>query len=517
MTDRLLAGRYRLGERLGGGGSATVVAARDEALDRAVAVKLLASGSDVARERFAREARAAASLSHPNVVVVYDVGHEDGQLYLVMELVPGGDLATLLAGRGALPEADAVRIADGVLAALEVLHRAGIVHRDVKPANVLLAPDGTVKLTDFGIARPDDSPTLTTTGSVLGTPAYLPPEQALGEQPSTSGDLYSLGAVCFEMLAGAPPFGRGTSAGVALAHIREPVPRVRDARPDVAAPLAAVVERALAKDPADRWPDAAAMRAALAAAATVDRAPEDSPGRAADDGDELATRQVRGLVPVPLSDATEAGSRAALATPTVVDVLAGPSPTGGLAGADRRATGLVVGTVAAVLVAVVASLFLGQGEGGGGDGTVGAGVGAAAPSEVADGEATTSAPSTAAPPAAAPSPTTASATTPSTTAAPITGAPILVPVLQIPADPTVESLRAALEADPGLAGERGADLLERLREVADAKGKRRRDRAREALADVDAWAGAGQLEPAVAAAARQVLVPLAGLDGDDDD
>jgi hypothetical protein len=244
-----------------------VHAARDVVLDRAVAVKLLADDlvDPAARQRFVREARTTARFVHPNAVAVYDAGEAAGSLYLVMELVSGRSLADRLVTDGPLSIPDALAVAERILDALGAAHAAGIVHRDVKPGNVLLGDDGAVKLADFGIAkRLDDlGPDLTRTGQFVGTPRYLAPEQVVGEQATPATDLYATGVVLYEMLAGAPPFDAGTPLATAIAHRDDPVPDVRARRPDVPAALAAALARAMAKRPADRFPTAAAMRVAL--------------------------------------------------------------------------------------------------------------------------------------------------------------------------------------------------------------------------------------------------------------
>jgi serine/threonine-protein kinase len=230
-----------------------------------------------ARERFGHEARSAARFTHPDAVAMYDAGEADGALYIVMELVVGRSLAERLATEGPLPVGAAVAVAGHVLDALAAAHAAGIVHRDVKPANVLLGDDGTVKLADFGIAKRLDElgPELTGTGRFVGTPRYLAPEQVSGGPATPATDVYAVGVVLFEMLAGSPPFDGGTPLATALAHRDDAAPDVRSIRPEVPAALAAVVTTAMAKRPEDRYPTAAAMRAALAtpAAEPTERMP----------------------------------------------------------------------------------------------------------------------------------------------------------------------------------------------------------------------------------------------------
>lgn len=266
MTGTLLAGRYRLVEQIATGGMGTVWRARDEVLERSVAVKLLHEAlarDDRAAERFRREALTAASVAHPNMARVFDYVQEDGRPGIVMELVEGETLAHAIARGGALPVDRAVAIAAAVLDALEAAHAAGIVHRDVKPGNILLTPNGGIAVTDFGIARALSEASLTQTGTVMGTAHYSAPEQVRGEIASPATDVYAVGVVLYEMLAGARPFRGDTPVAVAMARLSEDPAPIRSLRPDVPAAVEAVVTRALARDPADRFPSAAAVREAL--------------------------------------------------------------------------------------------------------------------------------------------------------------------------------------------------------------------------------------------------------------
>src|SRR5829696_6413040 len=237
MTGTPLAGRYELGPLLGRGGMARVHAARDVVLDRPVAVKVLAEDvvDQRGRERFVREARTAARFEHPNAIAVYDAGEADGVLYIVMELVEGRSLAERLAAEGPLPVDEAQRIIGRVLDALGAAHAVGVIHRDVKPGNVLLGAGGLVKLADFGIAKRLDQldPDLTGTGQFVGTPRYLAPEQVVGDPVTPATDLYAAAVVLYEMLAGTPPFDAGTPLATAIAQRDETAPDVRDVRPDV--------------------------------------------------------------------------------------------------------------------------------------------------------------------------------------------------------------------------------------------------------------------------------------------
>jgi len=265
MIGRLIGGRYRVIAPLGEGGMATLWRAMDEQLDREVAVKLLRPqfGNDPGfTARFKQEARSAGSLSHPNIVSVYDYGTDaetNGQI-IFMQNLGGDDLAALLRQRGHLEADDAVRIAIGVAAALEAAHRRGIVHRDVKPGNILI--DHDVKVTDFGIARAVSEASMTVTGTTLGSVHYFSPEQARGDEVTGQSDVYALGIVLYEMLTGRRPFEGDSAAGVALKRLTED-PEPPTLHGPVPAGLSAIVMRALERDPANRYPDAGAFAEAL--------------------------------------------------------------------------------------------------------------------------------------------------------------------------------------------------------------------------------------------------------------
>jgi eukaryotic-like serine/threonine-protein kinase len=272
VGDRI-AGRYALEELVGSGGMSSVYRAHDELLDRDVALKVLhrSYGADAdAVARFRREAQAVARLSHPNVVTVIDRGEEDGNQFIVFEYVKGVTLKEHLVRSGRLPVDEAVRIAIDVGEALAYAHHRGIVHRDVKPQNVLLNGNGAAKVTDFGIARSVDlDKGVTQTGTVVGTGDYIAPEQASGQPVVPASDIYGLGCVLFELLTGSPPFAGSGFVDVAMQHIHAPVPSVRERRPDVPPRLAAAVERALAKDPADRFDSMDAFVAELRASSSA--------------------------------------------------------------------------------------------------------------------------------------------------------------------------------------------------------------------------------------------------------
>ena len=262
MIGTILSGRFRLEQRVGSGGMSTVYRAFDEKLERAVAIKLLQSAissEDDQLERFRREARAAARLSHPNVVNVIDAGEDDGMPYIVFEYVDGETLKERIRRVGRLPASEAVAYAIEIGRGLSAAHGERLLHRDVKPQNVLINDEGEAKVTDFGIARSLEMDGLTAPGNVLGTTDYVAPEQALGEPVTERSDIYSLGIVLYEMLTGDVPFKADTQVGVAMQHVREPLPDVRDRRPEVSALLAAVLERATAKDAARRYASADAL------------------------------------------------------------------------------------------------------------------------------------------------------------------------------------------------------------------------------------------------------------------
>jgi eukaryotic-like serine/threonine-protein kinase len=272
LSESFADGRYDVERVLGRGGMAVVYLARDRELHRSVAVKVLEprfTDDESVQARFVREARLAARLSHPNVVQVYDAGESDARLYIVMEYVPGNTLAQT----GKLPPDEAVQLALQACAGLQHAHEAGLVHRDIKPGNLLLREDGVLKIADFGIARTTDATRLTQLGTILGTAAYLAPEQAAGEDVTAAADLYSLGAVLYELLTGRPPYEFDSLAELAAKQSEGEVTAVRDLEPSVPEPVEAAVMRALARDPRFRPASAAELAQDLAAASELPTEP----------------------------------------------------------------------------------------------------------------------------------------------------------------------------------------------------------------------------------------------------
>jgi serine/threonine-protein kinase len=268
LSETLAAGRYRIERELGHGGMASVYLAHDEELGRPVAVKLLPphlAADDVFRARFVREARLAGRLSHPNIVRVYDAGETDGRPFIVMEYVPGSSLAE--AGRLAADRV--VALGAQACAGLQHAHDAGLVHRDVKPANLLVRDDGVLKIVDFGIARAAESTRHTQAGTLLGTAAYLAPEQIAGEDATPASDVYSLGAVLYELLTGRPPYAFASLAELAAKQTEGSITPVRDVEPAVPRELEAAVMHALARDPSFRPASAAELAHELAAGTTA--------------------------------------------------------------------------------------------------------------------------------------------------------------------------------------------------------------------------------------------------------
>ncbi|HEY7004019.1 MAG TPA: protein kinase [Gaiellaceae bacterium] len=302
MIGQRLADRYELQGLVGTGGMSSVYRARDAVLERTVAIKILHehfSDDPEYVERFRREARALAPLNHPNIVTVIDRGEFEGRQFIVFEHVEGETLKSLVEREGPLPVDRALSLVRQIARGLAFAHEHGIVHRDVKPHNVLIDEDGVAKVTDFGIARSiDPSDNITETGALLGTSEYIAPEQASGLRVDERSDQYSLAALLFELLAGEPPYSGESFMAVAMKHIREPVPSVRARRPDVSPELDAAISRAMAKRPDDRFPSTKAMMAALEAGRTSSAAPSEAESGAwsadATERIELPPRPARG-------------------------------------------------------------------------------------------------------------------------------------------------------------------------------------------------------------------------------
>jgi serine/threonine-protein kinase len=266
LIDTIFDGRYRIVRRLGAGGMANVYLAEDTELGRPVAIKILNdryTNDELFVERFQREAKSAASLSHPNIVSIYDRGEDDGTHYIAMEVVDGQSLKETIRASGRLRPAQAIAYTRQILSALRFAHRNGIIHRDIKPHNILIGPEERLKVTDFGIARAGASQ-MTETGSIMGTAQYLSPEQARGAQVTAAADLYSVGIVLYEMLTGEVPFTGDTPVEIAMKHLNEP-PRPPSSRaPGIPADLDRVVVRALAKSPDERYASAEELDSDLA-------------------------------------------------------------------------------------------------------------------------------------------------------------------------------------------------------------------------------------------------------------
>jgi eukaryotic-like serine/threonine-protein kinase len=275
MIGTVLSGRYRLEAKLGSGGMSTVYLARDTTLDRSVAVKVMhreMSEQADQLERFRQEARAVAKLSHPNVVAVIDAGEDGGYPYIVFEYVEGETLKARINRIGALDTQEALAYAIEIARGLTVAHARSMIHRDIKPQNVLIDAEGRAKLTDFGISRQLEQDGMTATGRVLGTTDYVAPEQAMGRGTDQRSDIYSLGVVLYEMLTGEVPFAADSQVGVAMKHVNEELPDVQALRPELSAASALVVERATAKEPNKRYADIGEMIDDLSTALEVEAA-----------------------------------------------------------------------------------------------------------------------------------------------------------------------------------------------------------------------------------------------------
>lgn len=360
LTGTVLSERYRLEEQVGSGGMGTVWKATDTLLNRPVAVKLLhpsQMAEPTARERFRTEGRITAGLSHPGIAQVFDYGEEDGRAFLIMELVVGNPLSQVLREEGHLSADQTLDFVCQAAKALAAAHARGVVHRDIKPGNLLVTPDGQLKLTDFGIARGDMSVTLTQTGMVMGTAQYISPEQASGRPATSSSDLYALGVVAYECLAGTPPFTGDSPVALALAHTRDEPPELPD---DIPADVDDLVTSLLLKEPEDR-PASASEVAHLAAVIRSNAGtgpPTPSTGFSG-----MAQTMVVGAVPGP---GTGPVSRRTAGQEAVTPVREEDSAR--LAGAsERRISGPVVLAAVAATVMIVAAVLAGFLYGGNGE------------------------------------------------------------------------------------------------------------------------------------------------------
>ena len=339
MPEKVVAGRYRLERQLGAGGMSEVWEAEDLELGRKVALKLLGPTADPAR--FEREARAAASLAHPNVNQLFDYGEWEGRPYMVLELLPGGTLENRLREGRPLPDADTERLANEIAAGLAHAHARGLVHRDLKPANVLCDADGRAKIADFGIARVSDTGTLTEAGTLLGTAAYISPEQAAGEPATAASDVYSFGVILFRMLTGRLPFEAEEPLDLVTLHRDAPPPAVTDFRPDAPPRLARLADAALVKDPRARPRDGGALVAAIgglvsaaeAATAVLPQPAAPPPPAAAAPGPPRRPRVRRGRLA-----ALVVGLLAAAAAGVAIAVLGGGSSSTPLTSTKTRRT-----------------------------------------------------------------------------------------------------------------------------------------------------------------------------------
>ena len=340
QTSRVLSGRYELSHLVARGGMAEVYRAHDRMLDRPVALKVLFPELSVDRsfvERFRREAQAAANLSHPNIVPVFDWGEDGGTYFIVMEFVDGRPLSAILRTAGPLHPDRAVEIGADVAGALAYAHRHGVVHRDVKPGNVLITDEGTVKVTDFGIARAvNTEESLTQTGAVMGTATYFSPEQAEGMGVDSRSDIYSLGVVLFEMVTGRPPFIGESPVAVASKHVRENAPSPRDINPGVPPDLEAIIAKCMAKSPDYRYATGDDLRVDL-----------------------LRFREGRAVAAGPLPAAASMGATQAVAAYGATQAMAQVGRVTEEEPPSR--TGLYLGILAVLLVALgVVVFFLGK-------------------------------------------------------------------------------------------------------------------------------------------------------------
>jgi serine/threonine protein kinase len=404
-TPHVLLDRYEVGRLLGAGGMAEVFEGRDRLLARRVAIKVLQA--QFARDpsfliRFKREAQAAASLSHPNIVGVYDTGTEDGTHFIVMEYVEGRTLKDVIRAEGPLYPERAAEVCADVCSALIAAHARGLIHRDIKPGNVMLTPEGKVKVMDFGIARATTSETITQTAAVVGTAQYISPEQAQGQTVDYRSDLYSVGCCLYEMLTGTVPFTGATPVAIAYRHVREDPTPPRMLNPDVPAPLEAITLKAMAKLPDNRYQTAAELHDDL------ERFRNGQPVHATPLMDAAATTQA-----IPHGDGG-ADPTAMLGGPVSADRstrYAQPEEE-----ERRTSVGWVVVSLLALVVVGLAAFFITRAVTGDGNGTATT----LAPSTVPPTQAPTTVPESTAPPTTEPPTTEPPTTEPPTTEPPTT-------------------------------------------------------------------------------------------------
>ena len=373
-SGHLLAGRYRTLKRLGSGGMATVLLAEDERLGREVAVKRMhAESPEEVAKRFQREAQLGASLNHPNIVSIFDVETDPENVLIVMEYVPGGTLKDALA-RGPLPRDAAFKVLRGVAAALDYAHEHHVVHRDIKPANILLDGGGRAKLADLGIATAAEVTSITSTGAVLGTAAYMPPERLDGQPGGKEADIYGLATVAYETLTGQKARQGRSAVEIAAMVMSEPPPDLRVHVPDAPEEAARVLERGMARDPSERQPSAGELvRDLCAAFAEVDDAPADEPYEPEEPTTPMGGARAAAVAVPDTGEARADPTPASSPSPTYRRQRAGRSrphpaaPRRSPGSSDRRWLLPVAGLVAALLaVGVILALASGGDSGGGG-------------------------------------------------------------------------------------------------------------------------------------------------------
>ncbi|MEO6651127.1 MAG: serine/threonine-protein kinase [Ilumatobacteraceae bacterium] len=501
----ILLDRYELSELIGTGGTARVYLGRDRRLQRKVAVKVLdsrlaESADPAAHTRFLREGRSSARFSHPHAVATYDAGEDAGRLFIVMEHVDGSSLAQRIADAAPLPEPEIVRVGTQLLSALAAAHEVGLIHRDVKPPNVLLDPTGTVKLADFGIARRFDEITsaLTVEGMVIGTKAYLAPEQARGLETGPPVDIYAVGAVLYEMATGQrPPMTPSDAPRGADPHVL---------RSDLSKPLAAAISKSLAGRPADRFESAESMSAALSGATPTATMPA-----AAIPGTPAAQ------VAVPVAAAATAPmalSSSAMQSPRPTTLIPAPPLRDARTGKPQLAAGRWVLIVLALLVVVGGAIALARGDSNGSNATDAQSTAAPNAVTIAPPDSTPSPTQATAPPPTTPAPAAPAPTTPLATDPP--NSPELIP--GFPATDDVGQFIDQLRDPKSTAGKQSRKLGDGLRDVLKEDSEDRSKEIRDVVENIDEWLATDEIDPTVAARAIAFLAELdTGRVGDHDD